>query len=70
VANVFPPFPCDTNLAISPYTLSPPIEEFGRICFIVNVVTPKKKSPCNTMDFYKLVLDVRESSEDSSTKPS
>ena len=56
----FPPFSCDKNLAVSPYLLSPPAVVNGQICFTVSVVTPTLKSPCNTMDFYKLIIEVGE----------
>ena len=64
-AIAFPPFPCVKNIGVSPYTLSPPELVNGQICFTVNVVKPSIISPCNKMDFYKLVLDVRKSSSSS-----
>ena len=58
-AGRFPPFPCDNNIGTSPYLLSEPEVVNGQICFTVQVVTPDVVSPCNTMDFYKLILDVQ-----------
>ena len=59
----FPPYGCSTCFPCSPFELSPPQVVNGQICFTASTKIPTQVSPCNTMDFYKLEIAVRECNE-------
>ena len=46
---------------MSPFVLSPPeLNQLGQLCWTVSTKIPILYSPCNTMDFYKLMVPIRE----------